>query len=269
VTAARVDDLVSAIRQGDVQALNVFLARHRESLADWVRFRLGVPPGRAVDESDVIQEVSVKVWQTIRTFDGATETQLLNWVRTYLRWWVIDLSRKRVLETVGRRMSGESASGLLDRLADEGHSPSQMAAQSEQESALRAASSALSNEQITVLTLRDIDGIRLKDIAREFDASPVDVAREYVAARSALREAGVRIHEIHSPTASGDCAPCLSGALARLPPAERDAILLKHLESYTLEEAAAALNTTPAAIGAAVYRGLKTLKAALGPESKP
>jgi RNA polymerase sigma-70 factor (ECF subfamily) len=263
------DDLVSAIRQGDVQALNLFLAQHRESLADWVRFRLGVPPGRAADESDVLQEVSVKVWQTIRTFDGATEAQLLSWIRTYLRWWVIDLSRKRVLETVGRRLTPESASGLLEQLVDNGCSPSRLAEQSEQESALRAASSALSNEQIAVLTLRDIDGIRLKDIAQEFGASPVDVAREYVAAQSALRDAGVRIHELHRSTADEERAPCLTCALARLPPAERDAILLKHLESYTLEEAATALNTTPAAIGAAVYRGLKTLKAEFGPESKP
>jgi RNA polymerase sigma factor (sigma-70 family) len=263
------DDLVSAIRQGDVQALNLFLARHRESLADWVRFRLGVPPGRAADESDVLQEVSVKVWQTIRAFDGATEAQLLSWVRTYLRWWVIDLSRKRVLETVGRKLTAESASGQLEQLVDDGCSPSRLAEQSEQEAALRAASALLSKEQITVLTLRDVDGVRLKDIAREFDADPVEVAREYVAAQSALREAGVRIHEVHPATAGADCAPCLTCALARLPPAERDAILLKHLESYTLEEAAAVLNTTPAAIGAAVYRGLKTLKAELGPESKP
>jgi RNA polymerase sigma factor (sigma-70 family) len=263
------DDLVSAIKRGDVQALNVFLSRHRESLADWVRFRLGVPAGRAADESDVMQEVSVKVWQTIRTFDGATEAELLSWVRTYLRWWVIDLSRKRVLETVGRKLSAESASGLLERLSDDGGSPSQLAAQSEQEAALRAASSALSNEQIAVLTLRDVDGVQLKDIAREFDASPVDVAREYVAAQSALRAAGIRLHEVHPAASDGGGAPCLACALSRLPPAERDAILLKHLESYTLEEAAAALHTTPAAIGAAVYRGLKTLKAVLGPEPKP
>lgn len=265
------DHLISAIKRRDRDALNQFLARHRDQLTDWVRFRLGVPSGRGADPSDAVQEVSVKVWQSVGTFGGTTEAQFLHWIRTYLRWWVIDLSRQRVLrnarDSLGR-LAPDIESGL-SHLAADTHSPSQLAFQAEREALIRRAADSLTNEQITIVTLHDVDGVRLKAIAGEFGVSPVSIAQQYLAAVTALRASGVILTE--STTSTEDALPPtrLAHALERLPIREHHAVLLKHLEDFTMEEAAATLGTTTGAIGAAVYRGMKALRTLLDDETSP
>jgi RNA polymerase sigma-70 factor (ECF subfamily) len=260
--AAPVDPLVGAIRNRDGQALNQFLTKHRDRLADWVRFRLGVPSGRGADQSDALQDVSVKVWQSIGAFTGTTEAQLLGWFQQRLRWWVVDLSRRRVVEALHRQPGGvlsETGVNVLGQLPARMSSPSHLAVISEAESRIRDTGERLTNEQLTILTLHDIDGISLKEIARQFGVSPVEIAREYLIADDALDNSNGRRREA-SGSAPDFPRANLDRALAALPAAERRAVRLKHMEDFTMEETAAALETTPAAVGSAVYRGMKQLR---------
>jgi RNA polymerase sigma factor (sigma-70 family) len=260
---APVDPLVGAIRNRDGQALNRFLAKHRDRLADWVQFRLGVPSGRGADQSDALQDVSVKVWQSIAAFQGTTEAQLLGWFQQRLRWWVVDLSRRRVLETLHRQPRGDSSEtelNVLRQLPAKLSSPSHLAVISEAETRIRDTGECLTNEQLTILTLHDIDGISLKEIARQFGVSPVEIARDYLTADEALRESHCRPRDAASGNALAVPREGLDRALAALPAAERRAVRLKHMEDFTMEETAAALGTTPAAVGSAVYRGMKQLR---------
>jgi DNA-directed RNA polymerase specialized sigma24 family protein len=161
------------------------------------------------------------------------------------------------------RSSSSADSSDLDRLPADTISPSQMAGQAEWEALIRAAGNTLTNEQLAVLTLHDVDGIPLKEIARQLGASAVEVARQYLVGEAALRDSGVVLHESATDPQATRPQVRLACAMERLPPGERRAVLLKHLEEYTMEEAAEALRTTPAAVGSAVYRGMKALRALL------
>jgi RNA polymerase sigma-70 factor (ECF subfamily) len=260
---AAVDPLVGAIRNRDGQALNEFLIKHRDRLADWVRFRLGVPTGRGADQSDALQDVSVKVWQSIATFEGTTEAQLLGWFQKRLRWWVIDLSRRRVLDSLDRPPRGATSDPGGDDLLQwpaETSSPSHLAVVSEAESRIRDTGEGLTNEQLTIVTLHDIDGVSLKEIARQFGVSSVEIAREYITADEQLSGSSGWWHDPPGGSAIVSPRERLDRALAALPTAERRAVRLKHMEDFSMEETAAALGTTPAAVGSAVYRGMKQLR---------
>src|SRR5262249_39709554 len=155
-----------AIRHRNREALNRFLAKHRDQLGEWVRFRLGVPAGRGADHSDALQEVSIKVWQFLSSFEGTTEAQLLGWFQQRLRWWVVDLSRKKVLTAVltdGAANTSIDGAKLLEGLPGKCVTPSQLAGQSEHEARIRDAACDLTNEQMAVLLLRDVDGISLRE----------------------------------------------------------------------------------------------------------
>ncbi len=54
-------------------------------------------------------------------------------------------------------------------------------------------------------------------------------------------------------------------ALAELPEAQREAILLRHFRGRSLAAIAAELRTTPAAVTGLLYRGLKTLRQRMNP----
>lgn len=55
----------------------------------------------------------------------------------------------------------------------------------------------------------------------------------------------------------------LVGALAQLPPSQREALLLKHCQSWSLAEIAEHMDRTPAAIASLLQRGLKQLRQSL------
>lgn len=265
--AESLDPLVGAIKHRNREALSRFLSKHRERLGDWVRFGLGVPAGRGADHSDALQEVSIKLWQCVGTFEGTTESQLLHWFQRRLRWWVVDLSRKKFLgaSLVDSLQAGSTMDGnLLDELPAKIDSPSRFASQAEHEARIRAAAGELTNEQLVVVLLHDVDGVALKEIARHYEASPVVIARQYISAVTALGASELTFDGISDSRSELSPAAALANALRRLPPVERHALLLKHLERFTMEEAADALETTPAAIGSAVYRAMRQLRMLLG-----
>jgi RNA polymerase sigma-70 factor (ECF subfamily) len=58
----------------------------------------------------------------------------------------------------------------------------------------------------------------------------------------------------------------LSAALAELPEAQREAVILHHLQSWPLSEVARELDRTEAAVAGLLHRGLKKLRVALQAE---
>jgi RNA polymerase sigma-70 factor (ECF subfamily) len=59
----------------------------------------------------------------------------------------------------------------------------------------------------------------------------------------------------------------LAAALARLPEDQRAAVELHHLQGLSVPEVARQVDRTPSAVASLLYRGLKTLRGALGETS--
>ncbi len=191
---------------------------------------------------------------------------MLAWLKRTLRSKTIDLSRKRVLQTCGRDLATDSPSNEPTPLGGvEAHqsSPSERAIRDEHEEQILRAAGGLSDEQLLIVLLREIDGCRLKAIARECGFSAASTARLFYQGMEII-EAN-RVPAPDAALSSGSDTPIerLRWALPHLPGRQRQAVELMHFENYTLEEIAEATDCDPrtaTAAAALIHRGLRKLK---------
>ena len=104
-------------------------------------------------------------------------------------------------------------------------------------------------------TLRDL-GRQRRDVRRErpiqadLDQSSARLESWLAAEQTSPSERAVR----------GEQAVQLADALAGLPEAQREALTLHHLQSWTLDQVAEHLRRSPAAVAGLIKRGLRTLR---------
>jgi RNA polymerase sigma-70 factor (ECF subfamily) len=115
--------------------------------------------------------------------------------------------------------------------------------------------------------LRGILAHNLADALRTFAQGKRDVARERSLEQS-LRASSARLEQW---LATGEASPCeqaerqeravrLATALALLPEAQREALVLQYWHGWTLAQIARHLDRTPAAVAGLLKRGLKKLR---------
>jgi RNA polymerase sigma-70 factor (ECF subfamily) len=123
---------------------------------------------------------------------------------------------------------------------------------------------------LTAAWLRQILANNLRDEVRKLRCGARDVGREQsleagLATSSARLEAWlVAPHSSPSERAqANEQALRLAEALAQLPTAQREALVLQHWHDWSLAEIAAHLGRTPAAVAGLLHRGLKQLRKSL------
>jgi RNA polymerase sigma-70 factor (ECF subfamily) len=115
--------------------------------------------------------------------------------------------------------------------------------------------------------LRQILARNLANAVRDLGRARRDVRREQ-SLQAGLDESSLRLErwlaaEQSSPSQEAERherALLLADALAALPEAQREAVLLRHWQGCSLAEIAAQLGCTPAAVTGLLYRGLKKLR---------
>jgi RNA polymerase sigma-70 factor (ECF subfamily) len=118
--------------------------------------------------------------------------------------------------------------------------------------------------------LRQILARNLANAARDLGRQKRDVARER-SLEAELDESSCRLEawlaaDQTSPSEQAqrhERAVRLAGALAALPEAQREAVVLRHWEGRSLAEIAERLSCTTAAVTGLLYRGLKKLRSLL------
>jgi RNA polymerase sigma-70 factor, ECF subfamily len=118
--------------------------------------------------------------------------------------------------------------------------------------------------------LRQILAHNLADALRGLGAAKRDLARqrslEDEMARSSVRHGGMLAADGSSPSAGlrrEERAVQLADALATLPEAQREALILQYWHGHPLADIAARLDRTPAAVAGLLKRGLKQLRSLL------
>lgn len=118
--------------------------------------------------------------------------------------------------------------------------------------------------------LRSILARNLADALRGLAAAKRGAGRQQSLEReleqSSDRLAAIFANDQSSPSlrmCREERAAALANALARLPEAQREALVLQHWHGRTLNQIAAHLNRTPAAVAGLLHRGLKQLRAEL------
>jgi RNA polymerase sigma-70 factor (ECF subfamily) len=126
--------------------------------------------GRGEDAQDLTQEVFIKIYRTLKTYDvqrGAFTT----WVATMTRNLLVDHFRKSKQERVTDSLDAsitpdEEGPSLQERLADTGRGPLARIEQAEKQGLVHAALQKLSPELREAVILRDLQDMDYREIAQ-------------------------------------------------------------------------------------------------------
>jgi RNA polymerase sigma-70 factor, ECF subfamily len=187
-----------AARAGSREALGKLLEAARQYLLS-IASKEFDPDLRAKNSpSDVVQETFVEAQRDFGQFQGATEAELLAWLRQLLLHRVGKL-RRRYRDTQKRRLAREvalggddSSEGPVAGLAANMPSPSGQAMEHEEDQALQEALGRLPEDYRRVITLRHEEQLPFEEIGRLLQRSPE-------AARKLWARAVERLHEELDP----------------------------------------------------------------------
>jgi RNA polymerase sigma-70 factor (ECF subfamily) len=126
--------------------------------------------GRGEDAQDLTQEVFIKIYRTLKTYDvqrGAFTT----WVATMTRNLLVDHFRKSKQERMTDSLDAsltrdEEGPSLQERLADTGRGPQARIEQAEKQRLVHAALQKLSPELREAVILRDLQDMDYREIAQ-------------------------------------------------------------------------------------------------------
>lgn len=187
------EELLPRARAGDVGALGMLLDRYRNYLRFLARTLMVSPLRLQVDPSDVIQETSLEAARDFARFTGATESELLSWLRRIL---VRNLADQLKHHQAGRRdlRRSESLEDLLERsgaavhraLACSAPSPPAQAESRERAVALADALEGLPEDYREVLRLRNLEHLPFDEVAARMGRSPGAVRMLWTRALEAL-----------------------------------------------------------------------------------
>jgi RNA polymerase sigma-70 factor (ECF subfamily) len=191
------EHLLDRARQGDDALRGALLERYRPYLALLARVEIGQRLQSKVDASDVVQETFLEAHRHFDRFEGATEAQLLRWLRSILAGTLANTLR-RYLGTRGRDIRLEqgldaglerSSCALAGGLIAAQSSPSQQATRREQAALLAGALDRLPPDYREVLVLRHLEGLTFPEVARRMARSEDSVQKLWLRALGRLRQA--------------------------------------------------------------------------------
>ena len=125
--------------------------------------------GSADDAADLTQEVFIKIYRTLGTFDGS-KAAFMTWVTTVTRNLLVDHFRKGKYDRVTDSLDAtpgnqEDGLSIADQLEDQRSSPEQRVQNQETQKVVQAALQKLSPELREAVILRDLQDMDYKEIA--------------------------------------------------------------------------------------------------------
>jgi RNA polymerase sigma-70 factor (ECF subfamily) len=191
VSDSGITKLLGAARQGDADALGKLLDAHRNYLRLLARLEVGRRLQAKIDASDLVQETFLQAHRAFPDFRGASEAEMLQWLRSILASRLSKAVRHycgaqcRDLEL--ERDLGRSSQALQGMLAISETSPSQRVVRQEQAVLLANAVERLPDDYREVIVLRNLRRLRFKEVAREMGRSVDSVHKLWARALTKLR----------------------------------------------------------------------------------
>jgi RNA polymerase sigma-70 factor (ECF subfamily) len=198
-----VESLLPLAKAGHAGALGQILERYRNYLELLARIQIGRRLQSKVDPTDLVQETFLDAHATFAQFRGATEKELVAWLRQVLAYNLATLVRhyygvkQRDVE-LERQLSAEldqSSHALDAAFIAPTSSPSQQAARREQAVILADALGRLPPEYRDVVILRQLQGLSFPEVAKQMNRSLDSVKKLFVRGLARLRGALGDKHE--------------------------------------------------------------------------
>lgn len=190
-------DIEAMIRRAksDREAQNALLTLYQAYLRVLARVQIGHKLELKADASDLVQDTLLQAHVAFHQFRGATERELLAWLRKILQSRLMNLLR---LHSAGRRDHrleqslhadlDASAAGLERILPADVDTPSKQVARREAAVGLANALEQLSDDYREVITLHHVEGLKFADVAIKMNRSAAATQRMWVRALVRLRE---------------------------------------------------------------------------------
>jgi RNA polymerase sigma-70 factor (ECF subfamily) len=159
-------ELVKMAQAGDRRAFTLLVDRYKYRLNSLVYLRLGCDLLRQVEPQDILQEVWMRAYQSIRRFRWRGKNSFFHWLGGIADHVVQDLVRRRVHTRGGRRRVMDQLQVEHDGLPIlEGTTPSKAMRRDERFERLSKALDRLSEDHREVIILARIRGLPIQEIA--------------------------------------------------------------------------------------------------------
>ena len=189
------EQLLALARADNEPALGQLLELYRPYLALLARLQIGRRLQSKVDAADLVQETFLEAHRNFARFRGATEKELVSWLRQILAANLADLIRRYL---VARRRDvrlereltidlDHSSQALGEGLVAGQSSPSEQAAHREQAVLLAEALARLPEHYREVLILHHLEGLSFPEVGRRLGRSLDSVKNVWTRALATLR----------------------------------------------------------------------------------
>lgn len=175
-----VASLLRRARRGENEPVGELLQVYRNYLTILATTQLDRRLRRRMNPSDLVQEAMLAAHCDFAKFRGATERELLAWLRqilinclhhaieTHVKAQMRDIRREAPLEAVGAALD-RSVANMAQLFADQGPSPSAPLQQRERTVAFANQLAKLRPEYRDVIVLRNLQGLSFDEIAERMD----------------------------------------------------------------------------------------------------
>jgi RNA polymerase sigma-70 factor (ECF subfamily) len=182
-------------RRGDGEAAGELLRKYRAYLRTLAERELDGRLPTRIDASDVVQQTFLEAHRDFAGFRGATEAELVGWLKRILEHNVAEVVRNHTRvqkRAVGQERRLDDSRGsrppLRDGLASGQSSPSQRVMRGEDAVRLAQALEHLPEDQREAVRLRHLEGWSLAQIAEHMERTPAAAAGLIKRGMRALRK---------------------------------------------------------------------------------
>lgn len=196
--AEKTQDLLDAARQGDQDAVNRLMERHRNSLRRLVQMRLDPKIQRRVDVSDVVQDTLLDANRRLEEYLRNPAMPFHLWLRNIARDRIIDSHRrhrasaKRSVDREQRlaipKADDRSTMELAAQICDPERTPAAEATMRELARRFEAALETLEDNDREVVIMRHFEQLSNQEVAQALGLSQPAASMRYLRALRRLRE---------------------------------------------------------------------------------
>jgi RNA polymerase sigma-70 factor (ECF subfamily) len=183
-------ELLQNAGQGDADAVNQLLDRHRDSLRRMVQFRLDRALAGRIDASDIVQDVLLEAHQRLADYISDAKLPFHLWLRQLAKDRIIDMHRRhRVAQrrSVDREQSlaapdyaEHSSMDLAAMLKDQELTPAAANIRKELERRFLTAIDALDEDDREIIQMRHYEHLGNVEVAQALDISQPAAGMRYL-----------------------------------------------------------------------------------------
>ena len=193
----RTRELLAAARDGDPEAIDGLMDRHRDALRKLVDHRMDRAIARRVDASDVVQDVLFEASSRLAKYLDQPTLPFHLWLRQLARDRLIDMHRRhrkaqrrsvdRERPLVSRAHSDQSSLDLIARLADAELTPAAASIRREMQLRFIEAIEELGEDDREILQMRHFEQLTNSEAALALELSPAAAGMRHLRALRRLK----------------------------------------------------------------------------------